>query len=539
MSNVTRRLPWNTDWFAGLVLGMVALGTSCAQGMVVVALGDSTTARRANVPKVYAQILQDKLPALLGASATVYNAGIPGNKTNDALARLDADVRKRHPDVVIVQFGINDSWVYHGGQHGASDMPIDAAAQVGHPNAARGNFADNLTKIVATLKRDRARVILMTPNQLQTTGPGAEQPWQNDLLEKYAQVVRQVAAAQGVGLVDAWQMYADYAASPGHSVKELLCDSQHPNQAGHQMEAEALLELIASEASPHTAGKTRIVFVSGEPSHNYAEHEHYSDCLLAAHWLRAAFPNVETAVCRYGWPKDPKVVDGAAAIVVFSDGGDKKSLILPHLDQIDKLMKQGVGLACFHYALTIPKGRPGDLMKDWLGGYYETFWSIHPFWTANFKRFPEHPITRGVKPLSLRDEWFYHMRFIDGMEGVTPILTDVPPDRTRNGPDSPHDGNPTVRAERGRAEHVAWARVRPDGGRGFGFTGCHSHWNWANDSFRTLVLNGIAWVAKLDIPPNGVPSQRPTFEQLEANQDEPQPKGFDPEAVRKMIEQWK
>ena len=31
--------------------------------------------------------------------------------------------------------------------------------------------------------------------------------------------------------------------------------------------------------------------------------------------------------------------------------------MLPHLDQIDKLMKEGVGLACLHYAVAIPKGR--------------------------------------------------------------------------------------------------------------------------------------------------------------------------------------
>ena len=54
-----------------------------------------------------------------------------------------------------------------------------------------------------------------------------------------------------------------------------------------------------------------------------------------------------------------------------------------------------------------------------------------------------------------------------------------------------------------------------------------------------MVLNGIAWVAKLDIPPGGIPSKTPTFAALEANQDKPQPKGFDDEKVRKLMEQWK
>ena len=54
-----------------------------------------------------------------------------------------------------------------------------------------------------------------------------------------------------------------------------------------------------------------------------------------------------------------------------------------------------------------------------------------------------------------------------------------------------------------------------------------------------MVLNGIAWVAKLEIPLGGVSSTTPTLEDLEANQDKPQPAGFDREKVRKMIEGWK
>jgi hypothetical protein len=301
----------------------------------------------------------------------------------------------------------------------------------------------------------------------------------------------------------------------------------------------ALAQLASEPSSSSSGGKTRIVFVAGPPSHNYAQHEFFAGCTLLADSLHAAFPNVKTTVCRNGWPKDPRVFDGAAAVVVFSDGGEQKNPMLPHLDQIDKLMKRGVGLACLHYTLTVPKGCAGDLMKDWLGGHYETFWSVCPFWTAAFKNLPDHPVARGVKPFAIWDEWDFHLRFIDNMEGVTPILTAVPPDRARMGPDGPHSGNPTVRAEKGKPEHLAWVRERPDGGRGFGFTGGDPHWNWANDSFRTVVLNGIAWVAKLDIPPGGVPSQRPTLEALEAHQDKPQPKGFDREKIRKMIEQWR
>ena len=217
--------------------------------MTLVAFGDSTTAIRSTVPKVYAQILQGELPQALGGSVAVHNAGVGGNTTYDALSRINADVLARHPNVVIVQFGINDSWVDSGKQGNPSRIAIDAAAQVGHPNAARGNYTANLNTIVNTLRSSGARVIVMTPNQLQTTGAGAEAIWQNDLLGQYAQVVRKVAADSKVELLDVWQMYADYASMPGHSVNDLLVDSQHPNQAGHRLVADGLKSMLVPEPS--------------------------------------------------------------------------------------------------------------------------------------------------------------------------------------------------------------------------------------------------------------------------------------------------
>jgi hypothetical protein len=176
---------------------------------------------------------------------------------------------------------------------------------------------------------------------------------------------------------------------------------------------------------------------------------------------------------------------------------------------------------------------------DWTGGYFEAYWSVNPTWNAKFEKFSDHPIARGVKPFEILDEWYYHMRFRENMEGVTPILSAVPPESTRQRPDGPHSGNPTVRARKGMAEHLAWARQRPDGGRGFGFTGGHFHYNWANDSFRTVVLNAIVWIAGLDVPAEGVRSKSPTLEELEANQDYPRPKEFNRRHVEEILKKWK
>jgi len=119
---------------------------------------------------------------------------------------------------------------------------------------------------------------------------------------------------------------------------------------------------------------------------------------------------------------------------------------------------------------------------------------------------PKHPSTRGVKPFSVTDEWYFHMRFREGMKGVLPILMAVPPESTMRRYDGPHEGNPAVReaVQRGEPQIVAWACQRPDGGRGFGFTGGHFHRNWGNDDLRRLVLNAILWTAKVEVPIAGV-----------------------------------
>src|SRR4029079_3897929 len=96
------------------------------------------------------------------------------------------------------------------------------------------------------------------------------------------------------------------------------------------------------------------------------------------------------------WPGAPTGFDNANGIVLYADGGDGHPF-LSHLDEIDALVKKGIGLACMHYAVEIPKGRSGDAMLRWIGGYFETFWSVNPFWTAEFKEFPEHPIAQGVQ----------------------------------------------------------------------------------------------------------------------------------------------
>lgn len=274
----------------------------------------------------------------------------------------------------------------------------------------------------------------------------------------------------------------------------------------------------AGSSSAETAsGKKKIIFIAGPDSHGKGEHEHNGGSTLLAKALNDSLPGVSATVVHNGWPKDESILNDADAIVFYCDGGGDH-LALPHAPYLDKLAKKGVGIVNLHFALEVPQ-ESGKYLLDWIGGYFEINWSVNPVWEASFASFPDHPVSRGLKPFSITDEWYYHMRFPAGSKGITPILQALPPESTLNRPDGTHSNNPAVRdavITKKEPQTLAWVFERPDGGRGFGFTGGHIHKNWQNDNFRKLVLNAIAWAAKANIPQDGVQSATPTENELNA-----------------------
>lgn len=300
-----------------------------------------------------------------------------------------------------------------------------------------------------------------------------------------------------------------------------------------------LASLVLAQ-NAQAAEKKKVLFIAGRPSHGFGAHEHKAGCMLLAKALDESGLPVETKVVTGGWPKDESVLRDADCIVMYADGGGGHPANR-HLPTIDKLAGRGVGIVCVHYGVEVPKGQPGDRFLNWIGGYFEVHWSVNPHWTAKFEKLADHPITRGVQPFEINDEWYYHMRFRPGMKNVIPILTDLPPESTLKRGDGAHSNNPHVRKavlQEKQPQHVAWAAEREDSGRGFGFTGGHWHWNWGNNDFRKLVLNAIVWCAKADVPEGGVPVNDLTVDDLVANQDEKVPGNFNRQRIEEMLARW-
>ena len=297
--------------------------------------------------------------------------------------------------------------------------------------------------------------------------------------------------------------------------------------------------LVLPLGSSFAAKKAKVVFISGKPSHGRMAHEHRAGNMILADRLNKSGLPVETVlVPHYGYPKDESVFEGASTIVIFCTGHGGH-VLNRKLKEFDAMMKKGAGVVMIHWATEAVKGPPGEKFLEWMGGFCDLNWSVNPHWTPSFKT-RKHPIWNGIKPFSVNDEWYYHMRFVSKLKGVTPILTDLPPDSTLKRPDGSHSGNKFARAAiaKKQPQHMAWARVRPDGGRGFGFTGGHNHWNWGHDQFRKLVLNAIVWTAKIDVPAAGVRSRPLTVRDLEANQDYKKPGNYNPLRIKRMLGQW-
>ena len=240
-------------------------------------------------------------------------------------------------------------------------------------------------------------------------------------------------------------------------------------------------------------------------------------CLLFQKAL-SGVPGVNVQVYFNGWPTktvdgqvvdDNAALDKADAVLIYADGGkDNPAIQGDRIKVIDALAARGVGLGFAHYAVEVPAGEPGDAMHRWIGGFYEDHYSVNPMWKPPFERFPDasgHARREAVR--NPRRVVFQHALDEDAAakSRITPLLVATPSDEVRKGPYvSPKGPYDHIIAASGKPETMMWVYERPDGGRSFGFTGGHTHAHWGDRNQRKLMLNALLWLAKVDVPAQGV-----------------------------------
>ncbi|MED1796250.1 SGNH/GDSL hydrolase family protein [Brevibacillus nitrificans] len=142
--------------------------------MKVVCFGDSLTARIEGHDRPLLSIL---LEQKLGAEWEVVNAGVPGNNTFQARARVESDVLRHDPDLVTVFFGANDA-AFH------KQVPLP-------------DFKTNLTEVVTRIGPNR--VILISPAPIDER---LQEYRTNEVMQQYADAVREVSEEVGSHYLD-------------------------------------------------------------------------------------------------------------------------------------------------------------------------------------------------------------------------------------------------------------------------------------------------------------------------------------------------
>ena len=102
----------------------------------------------------------------------------------------------------------------------------------------------------------------------------------------------------------------------------------------------------------------KIVIIGGADSEGPGRHD-YPDGVRALQSLLETSPGArgKVVVAAYpdGWPRDPKALDDAAAVVWYFDGLDKHPLRDPaRRAAFEAAMRRGVGLVALHQASTVP-----------------------------------------------------------------------------------------------------------------------------------------------------------------------------------------
>ncbi|MCC6328411.1 MAG: hypothetical protein IT174_07840 [Acidobacteria bacterium] len=224
-----------------MAMGLAAFSQSAeSKKLTIVSFGDSITAPRKGVV-TYSDVLRETFS---GKNVEVINAGIGGNTTDHAKKRFEKDVLAKSPDLVIIQFGNNDS---------AVDVWKDPPAT--GPRVPLADYVKNLSEMITTLRAGNVKVILVTPLPTRWTeklrGMYGKPPYDpadpdgfNFMKKDYVAALKSIGKKNRVPVIDLFSVYHRYGKETGRSMDELFTDGMHPNSEGHRIEAELLIKEI-------------------------------------------------------------------------------------------------------------------------------------------------------------------------------------------------------------------------------------------------------------------------------------------------------
>jgi len=156
-------------------------------------------------------------------------AGIGGNKIYDLYLRMDDDVLAKNPDIVLIYVGVNDVW--HKSMFGTGTDP--------------DKFEKFYQAVINKIKAKGSKIIMATPAAI-----GEKTDFSNVQdgdLNKYCNIIRDIAKKNGIPIVDLRKGLLDYNLQHNAENKEkgvLTSDGVHLNTTGNQFVADAMWRAI-------------------------------------------------------------------------------------------------------------------------------------------------------------------------------------------------------------------------------------------------------------------------------------------------------
>jgi len=169
-------------------------------------------------------------------------------------------------------------------------------------------------------------------------------------------------------------------------------------------------------------------------------------------------------------------------IVVYTSPAAELLLDGPHRDDVDRLMKRGVGLVTIHWASSVQMenlARLGDRWMSYLGGTWVSNVGLSTDTSELTQLDPKHAICRGWSNYELHDEYYLNPTVTERAKPLLQVTT------------------------KGQDVTVGWATERPDGGRAYGTTLGHFYENFQREPFRRTIVNAILWTAHVEVPDDG------------------------------------
>lgn len=196
-----------------------------SDGETIVFLGDSIT-QAGTSTEGYISLIGVFL-GVNGYEVDTVNAGISGHKSNDMLARLDADVLSHSPDWVSVSCGVNDVW--HGFMENRQGVDLP-------------EYQKNMTEIVERCQKAGAKVLLLTATPIHENPDSPE----NQKLRAYNAFLRELAKEKDLVLCDQFAAFEDLYEQKLNDRRVLTTDGVHMNPRGNRLMARTILRALGA-----------------------------------------------------------------------------------------------------------------------------------------------------------------------------------------------------------------------------------------------------------------------------------------------------